>query len=79
MASKLGVTALYLTPTQESGGPLTPRPPGSPPLVLICKNLIWLTAAILKIEKVFKYFLELHNDTLHKFGNKTANTLCPKK
>jgi len=25
MASKLGVTALYVTPTQESGGPLTPR------------------------------------------------------
>ena len=35
MASKLGVTALYVTPTQESGGPLTPRtPPGSPPLVV---------------------------------------------
>ena len=27
MASKLGVTALYVTPTQESGGPLTPRTP----------------------------------------------------
>jgi len=27
MASKLGVTALYVTPTQESGGPLTPADP----------------------------------------------------
>jgi len=29
MASKLGggVTALYVTPTQASGGPLTPGPP----------------------------------------------------
>jgi len=27
MASKLGVTALYVTPTQESRGPLTPRTP----------------------------------------------------
>jgi len=26
MASKLGVTALYVTPAQESGGPLTPGP-----------------------------------------------------
>jgi len=27
MASKLGVTALYVTPTQESGGSFDPRAP----------------------------------------------------
>jgi len=27
----------------------------------------------LKIKKLLKYFLELHHDTLHEFGNKTAN------
>ena len=33
MASKLGVTALYVTPTQESGGAFDPPDsPGSPPL-----------------------------------------------
>ena len=34
MASKLGVTALYVTPLRKVGGPLTPGPPGSPPLVV---------------------------------------------
>jgi len=37
MASKQGVTALYVTPTQQSGGPLTPGPPpGSPQLGITC-------------------------------------------
>jgi len=46
MASKLGVTALYVTPTQESGGgPLTPGPPRiaatdcCPPAWQVCRKL----------------------------------------
>ena len=27
----------------------------------------------MKMEKLLKYFLELQNGTLHKFGNKTTN------
>jgi len=40
---------------------------------LVFENPTWRTAAILKIEKLLKNFLELQNDTLHMFGNKTAN------
>jgi len=33
----------------------------------------WRAAAILKIEKLLQSLLQLQNDALHKFGNKTAN------
>jgi len=33
----------------------------------------WLLSAVLRIEKLLKYILQLHNDTLHNYGNKTAN------
>ena len=57
MASKLGVTALYVTPTQESGGPLTPRTPqdrhhcGKLYSLLSAYFLINILAKIIKIQR----------------------------
>ena len=45
MASKLGVTALYVTPLRKVGGPLTPGPPRiaatdcCPPAWQVCRKL----------------------------------------
>jgi len=53
-------------------------PPNVKLRFLVFKNPTWRTAGIFKIEELLQNFLELQNDALHKFGNKTVNTLSQK-
>ena len=53
-------------------------PPNVKLRFLVFKNPTWRTAGIFKIEELLQNFMELQNDALHKFGNKTVNTLSQK-